>query len=90
MDAISARVRPMRSASQPKSTPPTAEASQRQRQQQAAHAIVDAELGAHVVEDERVEQHVHRVEHPAGGGGQQRASCLRRGLGPERTTSVNG
>ena len=65
IDALSARVRPMRSASQPKRDSAHRRGRKRQRQQHAAHSIVDAELAPHVVEDERVQQHVHRIEHPA-------------------------
>ena len=43
--AISARVRPMRSAITPNSRPPTADIAQRDRAEQAGRGVVEAEVG---------------------------------------------
>src|SRR5690606_10681310 len=50
--------------------------------QRTRAGLVEAELGADRAEGERVQHHVHRVEHPAEPGGDERAPRLRFDLAP--------
>ena len=64
----------------PRADPADGGGDERDRREEARLRAVEAELGADRREGERVEHHVHRVEHPARGGGEERAARLGRGL----------
>ena len=76
MVAISARVRPMRSATKPNISPPTADVSSVMVASSPAVVVVEPEVRPELAERHGVEQEVHGVEHPAELGGQQHAPLL--------------
>ena len=62
--------------------PPAADATQRGRPEQAGGFLRQSQVGDDRREDERVEHHVERVEHPSERGGNERAARCGRAVSP--------